>query len=59
MEIEIIRLLRLGSSKQEISEKLFIAITTVSRHVKNIHYKAEVNSRIELVRKLETVAEFL
>ncbi|PWS33353.1 response regulator transcription factor [Pedobacter paludis] len=53
-EIEIIRLLRMGNSKQEISEKLFIATATVSRHVQNIHYKAEVGNRIELMRRLES-----
>lgn len=53
-EVEIIRLLRQGYSKQAIGEQLFIASSTVSRHVQNIHYKAEVNSRLELIRKLES-----
>lgn len=52
-EIDVIRLLRQGYTKQEIGEKLFIATTTVSRHTQNIHYKADVNSRLELMRKLE------
>lgn len=53
-EIEVIRLLRLGYTKEEIGERLFIATSTVSRHVQNIHYKADVNNRLELMRKLET-----
>jgi len=53
-EIEVIRLLRQGYTKEEVGEKLFIATTTVSRHVQNIHYKADVNNRLELMRKLET-----
>lgn len=52
-EIEVIRLIRQGYSKQEIGEKLFIATSTVSRHVQNIHDKADVSSRLELMRKLE------
>jgi len=52
-EIEVVRLIRQGYSKQEIGEKLFIATSTVSRHVQNIHDKADVSSRLELMRKLE------
>lgn len=52
-EIEVLRLIRQGYSKKEIGEKIFIATSTVSRHVQNIHYKADVNSRLELMRKLE------
>lgn len=52
-EIEVIRLLRQGYTKEEVGEKLFIATSTVSRHVQNIHYKADVNNRLELMRRLE------
>lgn len=52
-EMEIIRLIRIGFSYQEIADKLFIAPTTVSRHVQNIHSKAEVKSRLNLMRTLE------
>lgn len=52
-EVEVIRLLRQGYTKQEIGDKLFIATTTVSRHTQNIYYKADVNNRLELMRKLE------
>lgn len=52
-EIEVIRLLRLGMTKEEIAEKLFIAPATVSRHVQNIYSKVEVNSLLGLMRKLE------
>lgn len=52
-EMEVIRLLRQGYTKDEVGEKLFIATATVSRHVQNIHYKTDVNNRLELMRKLE------
>lgn len=52
-EIEVIRLLRQGLTKEQIGEKLFIATSTVSRHVQNIHYKTDVGNRLELMRKLE------
>lgn len=53
-EIEVIRLLRLGLTKEEIGERLFIAPTTVARHMQNIYSKVDVNSRLALIRKLET-----
>jgi DNA-binding CsgD family transcriptional regulator len=53
-EMEVIRLIRLGYSYEEIGEKLFISSGTVSRHVQNVHSKAEVKSRFALIRKLET-----
>lgn len=53
-ETEIIRLLRQGLTKEHVGEKLFIATSTVSRHVQNIHYKTDVSNRLELMRKLET-----
>jgi DNA-binding CsgD family transcriptional regulator len=52
-EMEIIRLIRAGYSNQEIADKLFIATTTVSRHLQNIYSKADVKSRLNLIRKLE------
>jgi DNA-binding CsgD family transcriptional regulator/TRAP-type C4-dicarboxylate transport system permease small subunit len=52
-EIEIIRLLRLGLTKEDIADKLFIARTTVSRHVQNIYSKVEVSNIFQLMRKLE------
>ncbi|MEJ5996263.1 helix-turn-helix transcriptional regulator [Pedobacter sp. Du54] len=53
-EMEVIRLLRSGCSHQEISEQLFISPSTVAKHVQNIHSKAEVKTRLNLIRKLET-----
>ncbi len=52
-EIEVVRLLRQGYTKEEIGELLFIEKSTVSRHTQNIYYKAGVNNRLELMRKLE------
>lgn len=47
-EMEVVRLIRQGKSYQEIADMLFIAQTTVARHVQNIHGKAEVKSRLGL-----------
>jgi len=52
-EIQIIRLLHQGRSKSEISGKLFIAHSTVSRHLQNIYQKAGAKNRIDLMRRLE------
>jgi len=47
-EMEIIQLIRMGLSHQEVADRLFIAPTTVSRHVQNIHY----NSFLSLSRRV-------
>lgn len=52
-EIEVVRLARLGLTKEQIGEKLFIAPATVSSHMQKVYWKAGVNSRLELMRKLE------
>ncbi|WP_316738530.1 helix-turn-helix transcriptional regulator [Pedobacter aquatilis] len=57
-EKQVIRLLKLGYTKKQVSDKLFIAISTVSRHVQNIYDKAQVNNRLSLMNKLEKVSDF-
>jgi DNA-binding CsgD family transcriptional regulator len=52
-EIDVIRLARLGLTKLEIAEKLFIAETTVSTHLSSAYSKAEVKKVLQLIRKLE------
>ncbi|HVW94404.1 MAG TPA: helix-turn-helix transcriptional regulator [Mucilaginibacter sp.] len=53
-EMDVVRLLREGLNRQEIGERLFISKKTAARHTQNIYYKAGVNSRQELIHKLET-----
>ena len=48
-ELEVLRLLAHGLSNREISQRLFIAETTVKFHVANIMRKLEVTRRSEAV----------
>lgn len=54
-EIEIIKLLLLNLTSEQIAEKLFIAATTVSTHRKNILKKTNTNSTNELISIINTV----
>ena len=48
-EIEIIELVAAGMMDNEISEKLFISISTLRKHLSNIYRKADITSRIQLI----------
>lgn len=50
-EGEIFSLALEGLTNKEIGEKLFIAETTVKKHMQNILKKAECNNRSELINK--------
>lgn len=50
-EIEIIRLIADGKQEKEISEKLFISLTTVKTHRKNILRKSGCKNSAELVNR--------
>ncbi|MGN0485082.1 MAG: LuxR C-terminal-related transcriptional regulator [Lachnospiraceae bacterium] len=52
-EKEIMDLMLQGDTNEEISEKLFIAISTVKKHVYNIFTKMGINSRIQLMKLVE------
>ena len=42
-EVEIMKLIKAGKSSKEIADELFIALTTVSTHRKNISKKLNIN----------------
>jgi LuxR family transcriptional regulator, maltose regulon positive regulatory protein len=48
-ELEVLQLIETGCSNQEISEKLFISIPTVKRHISNIYAKLGVQSRTQAI----------
>ncbi len=57
-ELDIIKLLALRLSNQEIADKLFISTSTVKRHTINIYHKLGVNKRrdaVEVAKKLEII----
>ena len=50
-ELEILRLIARGLSNQAISERLFLALSTVKGHNRNIFDKLQVQSRTEAVAR--------
>lgn len=50
-ELEVLRLIADGLSNQEIGRKLFVATSTVKRHINNIYAKLNVHSRTQAVAK--------
>lgn len=52
-EKEIMDLMLQGDTNVEISEKLFISISTVKKHVYNIFTKMGINSRMQLMKMVE------
>jgi DNA-binding CsgD family transcriptional regulator len=49
-EAEVIELISQGMSNKEIADHMHVSFTTVRTHVYNIFKKAEVGSRVELLR---------
>ena len=50
-EKEILDLLERGCKHEEIGERLFISVTTVRYHIKNIYQKLEVNNKMLAIKK--------
>lgn len=48
-ELEVLTFIEAGYSNQEISDKLFISIATVKRHISNIYAKLGVKSRTQAI----------
>ncbi len=52
-EQEVLRLLADGFKHEEIGAKLFISVTTVRYHIKNIYRKLGVNNRVLAIQKAQ------
>ena len=52
-EKEIIELILKGYSNKKIADQLFISISTVKTHIRNIFQKLNVKSRFEIITKLK------
>lgn len=52
-ELEVLRLLADGLESNEIAERLFIAVDTARKHIKNIYSKLGVHSRWEAIKHAE------
>ncbi|OYQ20062.1 helix-turn-helix transcriptional regulator [Pseudomonas mandelii] len=54
-EVEVLRLIALGNSNQQIAEQLFISLHTVKTHARRIHGKLGVERRTQAVAKAKSV----
>ena len=50
-ELDVLRLIAAGLSRQEIASELFVSINTIKTHARNIYQKLGVNSQMQAVSK--------
>lgn len=50
-EYEVLQLLAKGCSNTDISENLFLSLSTVKTHVSNLYFKMDVKSRTQAIAK--------
>lgn len=50
-EYEVLELMAMGLSNQEIADKLFVSLNTIKTHSSNLFVKLEVNRRTQAVQK--------
>jgi DNA-binding NarL/FixJ family response regulator len=55
-ELEVARLIVDRKTNPEIAQELFVSLKTVETHVRNMFFKLEVTSRVELARAVERAA---
>lgn len=55
-ELDVLKLISDNLSNQEIADSLFISLNTVKTHVKNIHLKLDVDSRLKAVIKAKELS---
>ena len=50
-ELEILNLMALGHSNEEIAEKIFVSVSTVKTHNQNLFFKLDVKRRTQAIEK--------
>jgi LuxR family maltose regulon positive regulatory protein len=50
-ELEVLRLIAAGLSNHEIAGELFVALSTVKKHINHIYGKLDVRSRTQVLAK--------
>ncbi|HET8846527.1 MAG TPA: LuxR C-terminal-related transcriptional regulator, partial [Ktedonobacteraceae bacterium] len=58
-ELEVLYLIAVGLSNQEIAQKMVVAISTVKWHIKNIYSKLNIRSRAEAIALVYKHAQLL
>jgi ATP/maltotriose-dependent transcriptional regulator MalT len=54
-EAEVLKYIAQGLKNKEIADKMFVSLSTVKTHTKNIFDKMDVRNRIEAVRKAQAI----
>ena len=54
-EVDVLSLISQGLKNEEIAEKLFVSLSTIKTHTKNIFVKLDVRNRIEAARKTKVI----
>lgn len=55
-ELEILRLVAAGLSNNKIMDELFISLSTVKTHLRNIYGKLDVHRRTEAIARAKELA---
>ncbi|MGD9159992.1 MAG: LuxR C-terminal-related transcriptional regulator [Desulfobacteraceae bacterium] len=54
-EVEVLKLLAIGYTYNEIGKKSFVSINTIRTHVKNIYSKLDVSTKTKAIRRAEAL----
>lgn len=54
-EMEVLELIALGLSNQEIADRLFVSVNTIKSHSSNLFVKLDVKRRTGAIRKARTM----
>lgn len=55
-EVEVLELLAIGLSNQEIADKLFVSLNTIKTHISSIYSKLNVKRRTQAIQKARSMA---
>ncbi len=54
-ELEVLELIALGLSNQEIADRMFVSPNTVKTHLSRVFEKLEVNRRVQAIQKARSL----
>ena len=54
-ELEVLQLMTLGHSNQEIADQLFVSLNTVKTHISNLLSKLDADRRTQAIQKAKTL----
>lgn len=55
-EVEVLQLLAMGLSNQEIADKLFVSLNTIKTHISKIYQKLNAKRRTQAIQKARELA---